>query len=75
MKTGIVEKIAFTSSGAGSQWTTISGVRYATWWNLMSMDWKVGDRVEFEDYTGKLFHGMAPIACARKIRKVKDSNA
>lgn len=38
MKTGIVEKIEFTSGGAGNQWTTIDGVKYATWWDLRTKE-------------------------------------
>lgn len=38
MKEGFVEKIAFTTGGAGNQWTTISGVKYATYWDLRRID-------------------------------------
>ena len=71
MKTGTVEKVAFTSGGAGNQWTTISGVKYATWWDMRASDWRVGDQVTFEAYKAPLWSGMVPIDCAQKIRKVR----
>ena len=69
MKTGIVEKIEFTSGGAGNQWTTIDGVKYATWWDLRTKDWKVGDRVTFRAYRDALWRGQPEIDCADSIQK------
>lgn len=68
-KTGKVENFDFTFGGAGNQWTTIDGVRYATWWNALTKDWEVGDRVTFEPYRAPLWHGGPPIDCAQTIRK------
>lgn len=71
MKTGTVEKIQYTSGGAGNQWTTIDGIRYATWWNITTRDWREGDQVTFEKYKRPLWSGMVPIDCAQNIRIVQ----
>ncbi|MDQ2632370.1 MAG: hypothetical protein M3Y78_01390 [Pseudomonadota bacterium] len=69
--TGIVEKIDFTIGGAGNQWTTINGVRYATYWDIRTKDWKVGDRVEFEAFNKKLWaNSVTAIPHAANIRKL-----
>lgn len=67
MKTGIVEEIDFTSGGAGNQWTTIDGVRYATYWDIRTKDWKVGDAVDFRVYMTPLFSGHPAIPHADNI--------
>ena len=67
---GTVEKVEFTSGGAGNQWTWIDGVKYATWWDVRTKDWRRGDRVTFDAYEAPLWSGQAPILCARNIRKV-----
>jgi len=67
---GTVEKIDFTQGGAGNQWTTIDGVRYATWWDVRTRDWHIGDQVSFETYEAPLWSGMAPTLCASNIRKM-----
>lgn len=67
---GTVEKVAFTSGGAGNQWTTIDGVRYATWWDIRTTDWRVGDRVSFEPYRAPLWSGNADVDCAQNIRAI-----
>lgn len=69
MKTGVVEKVEFTQGGAGNQWTTIGGVRYATWWDIRTKDWKVGDEVRFVETERPLWHGGAPIPQAHSIAK------
>ena len=33
-KTGRLDRVSFTPSGAGNQWTTIDGVKYATYWDI-----------------------------------------
>lgn len=71
-KTGIVESIKFTSGGAGNQWTTIDGVRYATYWDIRRTNWKRGDRVTFNVYDAPLWSGMSPIPHADNIMKVKE---
>lgn len=70
-KTGIVTKIEFTSGGAGNQWTTIDQTKYATWWDIRTSDWRVGDRVTFEGYSAPLWSGAFPVACAQSIRKAR----
>lgn len=63
MKVGIVERVEFTSGGAGNLWTTIEGVTYATWWDAREADWKVGDRVRFEERMQVIpLHGDKPRA-------------
>jgi hypothetical protein len=71
MKTGTVEKVEYTQGGAGNQWTTISGVRYATYWDIRTRDWSVGDVVSFEEQSASLWHGAAPVPHASRIHKVQ----
>lgn len=42
--------IQYTWGQGGHQWTTIDGVRYATYWNALDIDWKEGWVVDFEVY-------------------------
>lgn len=44
---GTIENWDFTFGGAGNQWTTIDGERYATYWDVFTKDWEVGDLVEY----------------------------
>lgn len=67
--TGKVEKVDFTSGGAGNQWTTIDGVRYATWWDIRVKDWTVGDTVTFDPYQATLWSGQPKVQGAKNIRK------
>ena len=69
-KTGTVDSVAFTQGGAGNQWTTIDGVKYATWWDFRTRDWKVGDTVSFRPYRAPLWSGQSDVDCADSIRKV-----
>jgi hypothetical protein len=69
MKIGTVEHVAYTQGGAGNQWTTIDGVRYATWWDIRTRDWQVGDTVSFHVYRAPLWSGQPPILCAQEIDK------
>ena len=71
LRTGKIEEIAFTNGGAGNQWTTIGGTRYATWWDISRKDWKVGDMVTFQAYQTPLWYGQIPIDCARNICKAE----
>jgi len=71
---GVVEKIAYTSGGAGNQWTTIDGVAYATWWDIRTRDWKIGDRVTFQPYDRPLWSGQPEVRCAGNIRKAATEN-
>lgn len=71
---GKVEKIEFTSGGAGNQFTTISGTRYATWWDVCTKDWKSGDIVAFHARRAPLWSGHPPILQATIIRKYEVSS-
>lgn len=53
---GTVENVEYTQGGLGNQWTTIDGVKYATWWDVRSIDWRVGDKVEHEPYTAPAYN-------------------
>ena len=68
-KSGTVEGIDFTFGSAGNQWTTIDGVKYATWWDIRTKNWTRGDTVTFKAYRAPLWHGGTPIDCAQSIRK------
>jgi hypothetical protein len=71
---GTIENIEFTSGGAGNQWTTIDGVKYATYWNFNSSvgkGIKRGAHVEFEVSQRSLWSGMAPIPHAHITRIVE----
>ena len=46
-RTGTVEKIEYTQGGFGNQFTTISGVRYWTWWDVRTTPVCIGARVAF----------------------------
>lgn len=72
---GVVEKVDFTYGGAGNQWTTIDGEKFATWWDFRTADWKVGDEVTFEVYHRPLWSGMSSIPCAQNIRRAALSQA
>lgn len=67
---GIVEDVAFTQGGMGNQWTTISGVRYCTYWNTMTKDWEIGDLVKFDDVTESVFSNTPVVRQAKNIHKV-----
>lgn len=72
---GKVERIEFTRGGAGNQWTTISGVRYATWWDLRTKDWAIGDVVAFKATMAPMWHGQPAVPQASKIEKFDDLDA
>ena len=63
---GKVEKIDFTSGGAGNQWTTINGVRYATWWDF-KQGVRTGRVVHHRPYKAPLWHGNPPIDCTNIV--------
>ena len=69
-KTGIVENVQFTQGGAGNQWTTIDGVKYATWWDIRTKNWKVGDQVSFTAYEASIFDGQSKVPHATNISKI-----
>lgn len=66
---GKVEKIEFTEGGAGNQWTTIDGVRYATFWDIRTKAWKLGDSVVFQAFQAPLWYGRPPVNQATIIGK------
>ena len=72
-KIGVVEDVTFTNGGAGNQWTTIEGVRYATYWNALTRDWKVGDTVSFVPTAQPLWSGGENIPHAAHIHKVSNA--
>lgn len=67
---GVVENIEYTSGGIGNQWTTISGVRYCTFWDVRTIDWKRGDTVVFLDFTRPVFSNTPSVRQATEIHKV-----
>lgn len=72
-KIGTVESIAFTSGGAGNQWTTIDGVRYATYWDCRQgagKDIKVGATVEYRTSLEALWSGQTKIPHADVLRVI-----
>lgn len=70
-KTGTVENVELTFGSAGNQWTTIDGVRYATWWNWNVHNFQPGDRVSFIPRKGKLFDNMvSTVDIADNVRLV-----
>ena len=67
-KVGTLDSIAFTQGGAGNQWTTIDGVRYATWWDIRSPmieTTKPGATVVYEPYRAPLWSGQPKTDCAK----------
>lgn len=66
---GVVERVEFTQGGMGNQWTTINGVRYCTFWDIRTKDWKVGDTVTFVDVTERVFSNTPVVRQALYIRK------
>lgn len=60
-KIGTVEKVELTFGSAGNQWTTIDGVKYATWWDWGVRFFKEGDRVSYVPAKGKLFDNMVDV--------------
>lgn len=64
MKVGTLESVKFTQGGAGNQWTTIDGVRYATWWDIRSKNIETlepGAKVVYRPYKAALWAGDLPI--------------
>lgn len=66
---GIVEDVRFTEGGAGNQWTVIDGKKYATYWDVRTTDWKVGDTVTFQVVERSLWSGQPAIPHAINIHK------
>lgn len=68
--TGVVEKVEFTHGGAGNQYTTIDGVRYITFWDIRTKNWKEGDTVHFTAIERSLWEGSPKALHAEDIVKV-----
>lgn len=66
---GVVEKIEYTSGGFGNQFTTIDGVRYVTFWDSRSVNWKTGDTVDFTAVYQPIWPGQATMLHAKNINK------
>lgn len=54
-KVGVVESIEYTSGGAGNQWTTIDGEKYATYWEF-SQGVRKGAVVVYHAYKQMLWY-------------------
>lgn len=74
-KTGVVQNVEYTHGGAGNQYTTIDGVRYVTFWDIRTRDWKEGDTVTFTAAERSLWHGQAKSWHAQNIKKVPAATA
>lgn len=68
--TGIVQSVEYTHGGMGNQYTTIDGVRYITFWDIRTRDWKEGDAVQFNAVERSLWEGQAKALHAENIMKV-----
>lgn len=71
--TGVVEKVEYTHGGAGNQFTTIGGVRYTTFWDIRTRNWKEGDTVQFTAVERSLWEGQPKTMHAEDITKVMDA--
>lgn len=68
---GTVEKVEFTHGGLGNQWTWIDGVRYMTFWDIRTINWKEGDRVQFESEHRLVYSNLPPALQAFNIKKLE----
>ena len=68
--TGVVQKVEYTHGGAGNQFTTIDGIRYTTFWDIRTRDWKEGDTVQFTAVERSLWEGQPKALHAERITKV-----
>ena len=60
IRSGVVEDISYTIGGAGNQWVTIDGIRYATFFDAIKLPClRIGCRVEFRS-KGPLLLTMVP---------------
>lgn len=74
---GRVEKTEYTWGKGGNQWTTINGVKFATYWNALDRDWKDGEMVCFEFYWDRLHMGgnvWKTVLHAQNIEKMVEQN-
>lgn len=70
---GVVQNVDFTTGSDGRQWTTIDGVRYATWWDISTKNWKVGERVTFDAGFARAWANTPPEWRAENIAKATGS--
>lgn len=71
-KTGTVTEVRYTHGGDGRQRTFIDGVEYATWWDILTRDWREGDLVEFDAVDAPLWaDSVGNTLQARDIKKVQ----
>lgn len=66
---GRVDDVKYTHGGLGNQWTTISGARYATFWDIRTRDWTEGDVVVFSPQNSPLCHGGGAVPQASGVTK------
>jgi hypothetical protein len=70
---GTVKDVRFTVGGVVSQWTTIDGLRCATYWDPREREWNIGDRVEFDLTFRPLSDSSKKIPHAENIRRIRES--
>jgi hypothetical protein len=66
---GIVNNIEYTENSAGNQWTTIDGQRYATYWDVQTKNWRIGDLVNFTPVMMALWSDQPKVLGAQDIAK------
>lgn len=74
---GRVEHCELTWGAGGNQWTTINGIKFATYWNILNKDWITGQVVTFEFYWDDLHVGRnvyRHVLHAREIHGMRDIN-
>lgn len=71
---GRVDKVELTWGAGGNQYTTINGVKYATYWDFRSKDWEVGQVVDFEFYWDDLHLGANEYDRVVHADKIKAAN-
>ena len=71
--TGVVQAVEYTHGGAGTQYTTIDGVRYVTYWDIRTRNWKEGDRVRFTAVERSLWTGSPKALFAENISNIESA--
>ena len=69
---GRVDSVDFTFGSIGNQWTVIDGIKYMTFWNAFTKDWKVGDMVEFTGGLRRPYANFPKTLMAGHISKLPD---
>lgn len=70
---GRVDSVDFTFGSIGNQWTVIDGVKYMTFWNALTKNWKVGDTVEFVGGLNRPYANFPETMMAERISKLPDN--